>query len=103
MKEICKISASSCAQVFALAMAIIGFFSGIFAAFFSLTPERDNFCLREFCPFYSGLGFWAIIIFPIVYALTGLIGGWLGAIIYNLIARWTGGIVVDFKDVRKYE
>ncbi len=100
MKEIYKISVGSCVQVFAFGMAIIGFFSGIFAAFFSFTPNRCEFCFREFCPFYSGLGFWAIIIFPIVYALIGLISGWLGAIIYNLIARWTGGIVVDFKDVK---
>jgi hypothetical protein len=100
MKEIYKISVGSCAQVFAIGMAIVGFFSGIIAAFFSLTPDRDAFCLKEFCPIYSGLGFWAIIIFPVVYAVMGSIGGWLGANIYNIIARWAGGIVVDFKDVK---
>ncbi|MGD0711016.1 MAG: DUF3566 domain-containing protein [Bacteroidales bacterium] len=98
MKEIVKIRVSSCARVLALAMLIIGFFAGIFAAFFSITPERDAFCLKEFCPIYSGLGFWAIIIFPIVYAIIGLIYGGLGAIFYNIIARWTGGIEIDFKD-----
>lgn len=87
MKEIVKIRVNSCARVFAFVMGIIGFFAGIFSAFFSFTPDRDAFCLREFCPLYSGLGFWAIIIFPIVYAVIGLICGWLGAIIYNMSAR----------------
>ena len=99
MKEIVKIRVSSCARVLAFAMAIIGFFSGIYAAFFSITPERYAFCLKEFCPFYSGLGFWAIIIFPIIYAIIGLICGWLGAIIYNLIAYWVGGIEIDIKQI----
>ena len=39
-----------------------------------------------------------IILFPILYAVMGFIGGIISAAIYNLIASWTGGIeftVVD--------
>jgi hypothetical protein len=99
MKEISKIRVVSCARLLAFVMAIMGFFAGIFAAFFSITPGRDAFCLREFCPLYSGLSFWAIIIFPIVYAIIGLICGGLGATIYNISARWVGGIEIDLKNI----
>ena len=50
MKEIVKIRVVSCARVFAFVMGIIGFFAGIFSAFFSFTPDRDAFCLKRVLP-----------------------------------------------------
>ncbi len=36
----------------------------------------------------------SLIFLPIVYAVLGFIGGIITAFLYNLVARWTGGIEV---------
>jgi hypothetical protein len=33
-----------------------------------------------------------VIFLPIIYAVFGFIGGVISAFIYNLVAKWTGGI-----------
>jgi hypothetical protein len=33
-----------------------------------------------------------LIFLPIIYAVIGFIGGVIAALIYNLVAKWTGGI-----------
>jgi hypothetical protein len=42
-----------------------------------------------------GMGFSAIIIFPILYGIVGGIGGAIGAAVYNVVAGWVGGIEID--------
>jgi hypothetical protein len=36
-------------------------------------------------------GFFAIFL-PIIYAIVGFVGGIISAFVYNLVAKWTGGI-----------
>ena len=44
-----------------------------------------------------GLGFLLVLIIPIIYGIMGFIGGLLMALIYNLIAGWTGGLELDME------
>ncbi|MBS0630909.1 MAG: hypothetical protein JSS11_03275 [Verrucomicrobia bacterium] len=41
----------------------------------------------------AGLG--VIVLLPVIYAAVGFVGGLLGALIYNMVARWVGGIEVE--------
>jgi hypothetical protein len=46
-------------------------------------------------PTARGFGMGLVILFPILYGLCGLIGGAIGAALYNLVARWVGGLEVE--------
>jgi hypothetical protein len=45
--------------------------------------------------FGFGMGFGAIIFFPLVYGLIGAVFAAIGAAVYNLAASWVGGLEVD--------
>jgi hypothetical protein len=35
------------------------------------------------------------VMIPVLYGVMGFIGGIIGALIYNLVAKWIGGIEVE--------
>jgi Transmembrane domain of unknown function (DUF3566) len=43
----------------------------------------------------AGFGLASIIIFPLIYGVCGGVFAALGALIYNLVAGWVGGLEVD--------
>lgn len=43
-------------------------------------------------------GIFVAVLFPILYAIAGFLGGVIGAAIYNLVAKWTGGIEFEVRD-----
>ncbi len=43
-----------------------------------------------------GFGIGMAIAMPVLYAFFGFIGGVLGGFVYNLVAKWIGGIEVEF-------
>ena len=47
----------------------------------------------------SGMGFMAVIFFPIFYGVVGFIGGLIFATLYNVVAGWTGGIEMRLETV----
>jgi len=47
----------------------------------------------------SGIGFFAVLIFPIMYGIIGFIAGLIYAALYNLAARWTGGFELTLEQV----
>ena len=85
----------------------LGIVAGIFYALFSLIivpflilaaiiaaiaphPEGTNNAMQA----GIGVGFGLVfaVLAPIIYGAMGFIFGALGGLIYNLVARWTGGI-----------
>ena len=44
-------------------------------------------------------GVFLAILFPVLYCVAGFIGGIIDAAIYNLVAKWTGGIEFEVQDV----
>ena len=47
----------------------------------------------------AGLGVFAVIFFPIMYGIIGFIAGLIYAVLYNLVAGWTGGIEMTLEQV----
>ncbi|MBX3425584.1 MAG: hypothetical protein KF688_07895 [Pirellulales bacterium] len=40
-----------------------------------------------------------VVIFPVLYALGGFVGGVIAAALYNLVAKWTDGLEFEVRDV----
>ena len=94
MKEIRRMDVLSVGKIYALALANIGFIAGIIIALIGsavATFQRPGM-------WGAGLGIASIIILPIVYAIFGFLLGIIGAALYNLIAKWVGGIKIELKD-----
>jgi hypothetical protein len=47
----------------------------------------------------AGIGLFAIVLFPILYFVIGCIGGLIFAVLYNLVAGWTGGVEMNLNVV----
>jgi len=85
-KRLTIIDPTSCAKVLAAAYGIIGLFAG--PIFFVAGLFSKNWVAA------AGIS----IIMPFGYALGGLIGGYLGALLYNLVAEMTGGLLLTLED-----
>jgi hypothetical protein len=46
--------------------------------------------------FGGGIAF--AVMFPVIYAVGGFLGGIIGAALYNLVAKWTGGLEFEVAD-----
>ena len=87
-------------------MAGVGLIAGIFYSFGGAIYDLINGVpVTEGGPFPTWLcgppvcliAFTAIIGMPIIFAASGTVVGALGAILYNLAARWLGGIEVQLE------
>jgi hypothetical protein len=72
---------------FILAFSVIGAFAGA-------SGRSGGFGLAALG---AGFGLVMILLLPLLYAAIGFIGGVLGGFIYNLVAKWVGGIEVEFE------
>jgi hypothetical protein len=96
MRKIKKFEPLSVMRVAAVGYGVLGLFEGaIFAVVFSFVPFAAPEAQRP--PRFLGplFGGFAIIGFPLLFGAMGAIGGGLGAVIYNVTARYIGGIEVE--------
>ena len=96
MVKLKRVGVFSVAKLQAIIMSFVGLIAGIFIAIIDMMLKSlatsagiDKLPGAE-------LGFSAIIILPIAYAIFGFIGGAIGAIVYNLSAKLVGGLEMDF-------
>ncbi len=50
-----------------------------------------------FAPKENGIPMLFAVLVPVIYSLVGFIGGIIGALLYNLVASWMGGIEITFE------
>ncbi len=94
LKTIKRIDVGSAAIMGGVTAAALGLILGLFAASFgSLLNNANNFGNNN--NVFGGLGLFAVILFPLLYGLFGLIGGAIYAALYNLFAGMVGGIKVE--------
>ncbi|MFH1332157.1 MAG: hypothetical protein ABIH63_02630 [archaeon] len=94
MAVVKKLGVWSVAKIQGIIMAVAGLLLGIFFTFLNTVTTVTE-------PTEAGLPLWtgplSIIILPIMYGVIGLIGGAVGAWVYNVAAKFVGGIEIELK------
>lgn len=87
-----RVAPLSVGKVFALLYGAMGL---IFIPFFLLMGAVTSNLPSAQRGVFALIGTGAAIAMPVCYALIGFIGGIISAAIYNLAAKWVGGIEVE--------
>lgn len=104
MKQVKKIGVLSLAKIFAVVGIITGFLFGIMvtiqASSTSLSfSEAVSYIKQDptqiVSVFFLVLGYWSLIVAPLLFGVFQFVYGAIIALIYNLIARYVGGIKVE--------
>lgn len=93
-----RIGVLSCGMIAGTLYALIGLILGGFFALFSLFGAALGAAAGEASGLFAGLfGIGAVIFFPIMYGVLGIIGGMISAALFNLVASMTGGLELEFE------
>jgi len=87
MKELKSVDPMSLGKMFAVIMAVFGFFAGIGVA------VGVSSALGPVPGIFGGVA--SIIVRPIVFAIMGFIIGVIEAFVYNIVAKKIGGVKLD--------
>ena len=96
MRVVKRFEPISVMRIAAICYAVLGLFEGLmFSIFFAAIPFAGK--TQEAAPRFLGplFGVLSIFVFPFLFAAIGAIAGGLGAVIYNLSAKYVGGIEVE--------
>lgn len=89
---ITKIKPMSLAKIQTVLMGIFGLFMAVVYGILMLMVTSLN---PEVSSQIQILGPWEIVLMPFMYAAIGFVIGLVGAFVYNLIAKWVGGIEIE--------
>ena len=98
MRTVTRFEPLSVMKVAAVCYALFGFFIGaIFSVVAMVMPAIFAGGDRESLPPFFGMvfGTLAIVFFPVFYGVVGAIAAGIGAVAYNVVAKWVGGIQVE--------
>lgn len=88
-----RIHVWSVARVFGLLYGTLALFPAAMLAFAGVAHAHDGH------PLLLALGSMAMFVLPVLYGFMGMLAGALVAALYNLSARFMGGIVVEVDEV----
>src|SRR5262245_46218049 len=89
MQVIKSVGVLSVAKIMGLIQACIGL---IFIPFFLLIGLLGTMAGKQETPFAGMIGMVFAFCLPIIYGVMGFVVGAIGAALYNLFAKWIGGI-----------
>lgn len=88
-----RISPGSAFKVGFVAYALLGFVAGVFCSVIALAGV--SFAPHAHLPFSGTIGLLALVLCPLVYGIIGAIVALISVLLYNLAARWVGGLEVE--------
>ena len=95
-----RVDPVSCAKLMGVCYALMGlligaFFSLLFAGLGSAMGATEGMEASGLVGVIFGAG--AIVALPIMYGIMGFVGGTIGALVYNAVAGWIGGVQIDIE------
>jgi hypothetical protein len=84
----------SVAKIMGLIYACMGL---IFAPFFLLMGLLGSALGQQNSPLAGIFGVGFAVLMPVLYGVIGFIAGLIGALLYNLFARWVGGFELQLE------
>jgi hypothetical protein len=88
-----RIAPASAFKVGLVSYAVLGLIAGVFCG--SIALAGVSFAPHAHLPFAPAIGLFAVIVCPIVYGIIGGILTVISALLYNLAAKWVGGVEVE--------
>jgi hypothetical protein len=91
-KQLTRVAPLRCGTVFGVLYGIMALiFAVFFAAATAVLPSKPA------AP--AAFGGVLVALLPVAYAILGFIGGVIAAALYNVVAKWTGGLEFEVTDV----
>ena len=105
MKILKKLGILSLAYVLAIFYGLAGILQG-FALAFQINDSTIRATMNPIIvSLLDKLGGWILLIAPFFGLIIGLIAGFISgiiiAVLYNFVAKWTGGIKIEFEEHKK--
>lgn len=94
MQIVKSVGVLSAAKIMGMIYACIGL---IFVPFFLLIGVMSSMAGQDKLPFAGIFSVGFALVMPVFYGVMGFIGGAIGALLYNLFARWVGGIELQLE------
>jgi hypothetical protein len=88
-----RIGPASAFKVGLVSYAILGLIAGVFCSL--LAVSGASFAPHAHLPFVRAVGLFAVILCPVVYGIIGGVVAVIGALLYNLVSGWVGGVEVE--------
>jgi hypothetical protein len=88
-----RIGPGSAFKIGFVSYTLIGFIAGLLCSLIALSGVP--FALHSYIPWTRSMGVIAVIVCPLAYGVIGGMAALISALIYNLSARWVGGIEVE--------
>jgi Ca2+/Na+ antiporter len=89
-----KINVLSAGMVVGLIYGLIGFIFGLIISVSAIFVDIATIehALMPRMPVLPAFTLLAVLLWPVLYGITGFIGAVIFAAFYNIVARWTGGL-----------
>jgi hypothetical protein len=84
----------SVAKIMGMIYACMGL---IFAPFFLLIGLMGSAMGHQNSPLAGIFGIGFAVLMPVLYGVIGFVAGLIGALLYNLFARWVGGFELELE------
>ncbi|MBU1136648.1 MAG: hypothetical protein ABIG37_00145 [Nanoarchaeota archaeon] len=94
--ELKKIGVLSLGKIAGLFGVVYGLVSGILMSILYSQAKNIPEVMQEI-GYFSTIGYWAVLLLPLINGIGYFIGGIITAFVYNIIARKVGGVKIEFK------